>query len=92
MSRILQEEMIRYANDLEHLKDDDLLEEVQRARMAQQNVNRIGRTRAIGMCYAANTELTKRFGADGERRYSARFGDTIKRSRSQQLAAAYRSA
>ncbi len=83
--------MNRYANDLEHLKDDDLLDEVRRARSAQLNVNRIGKTRAIGMCYAANAELVKRFGVDGERKYSAKFGDTIKRSRSQQLVAAYRS-
>jgi hypothetical protein len=75
MNRIVQEEMRRYADQLKILNEDDLLNEVHQARTTQQNVHRLGKTRAIGKCYAANLELQNRFGAEAEKKYKNRFGD-----------------
>jgi hypothetical protein len=91
MSKMIQEEMNRYADQLKILKEEDLLEEVHRARVAQRNVYRLGKTRAIGKCYAANLELQNRYGVEAEKKYQDRFGDVSRRSAGWSLAEGLRS-
>jgi hypothetical protein len=92
MNKVIQQEMIRYAGHLKNLNENDLLEEVHRARVAQRNVHRLGKTRAIGKCYAANLELQSRFGAEAEKKYKNRFGELPRFSAGRSSASGLRSA